>query len=533
MPNITFDSRDIGKAFKEQEFDKLVNGIGMDVEERKNGSVTVAITPNRPDMLSFAGLVRALSLHTGKARPKAYAVAGKPAISIKVTPAVMKVRPFIAAFVVRNIDLGGNALRYVIDFMEKLSDNYGRKRKKLAMGMHDLSSVNGALTYDAARNERFVPLHGSRPMSFEEILKGHAKGEEYGYTISGSANYPFLRDSEKVLSLIPIKNSEATKTTARTRDMLIDVTGTDKDAVEGAARMTACMFIDMGADVFPAIIAYPDRKEITPSLKSRRIRVELTNFEETIGVRSTAKSLARLAAREGYIARAVGGTITVDVAPYRTDVFNDQDVIEDLAVAYGYSAIKPIPVRGHSIGKESATNVRDNGIAMLMVGLGFSEAMNYYLSNEKLQFDMMRRKRGAGTITVAKSKTEMITMLRQQVLPELLQNLGNSSHERMPQRLFEIGKVFRLEGGKPVEETHVAFVSEHSKANFAEAKSVVDAIARHLGMKSSYAAHKDGAFVDGRCASFRFGTFGEISPEVLEGFGIEEPVVAGELVLSL
>jgi phenylalanyl-tRNA synthetase beta chain len=534
MPNVTFDAKDIAKLFAAKEFDSLVDGVGMEVEERKGGSVTVSVTPNRPDMLSFAGFMRALGLHSGKARPKTYAVAGKPALSIRVTPAVMRVRPFIAAFVVRNMDLKGNALRYVIDFTEKLSDNYGRKRKKLAMGMHDLDAVKGAIRYDAGHDGRFVPLRGSRAMSFAEILEGHAKGEEYGYTISrnGNADYPFLMDSEKVLSLIPIINSNATRTTARTRSMLVDVTGTDRNAVDDAARMTACMLIDMGAEVLPASIEYPGGKEITPSMRPRRIRVALKDFEETIGVRSTAKELAGIAAREGYIARALRGTIAVDVPPYRTDVLNGQDVIEDLAIAYGYQAIKPIPVRGHSIGRESDSNVRDNGIAMLMVGLGFTEAMNYYLSNERVQFGMMHREQGKGTITVAKSKTESITMLRRAVLPGLLQNLGGSSHERMPQRLFEIGKVFRLESGRPVEETHVAFVSEHSKANFAEAKSVVDALARYTGMRIGYKAHNDGAFIDGRCASFVDGLVGEITPEVLESFKIEEPVIGGEIVLE-
>ena len=534
MPNVTFDSKDIERLFPGKEFDKLIDSIGMEVEERKGGSVTISVTPNRPDMLSFTGLMRALDLHAGKAKPKTYAVARRSAFSIAVTPAVMRVRPFIAALVARDIRLKGNALRYVIDFTEKLSDNYGRKRNKLAMGIHDLSAINGAVVYDAKHDERFVPLNGARPMSFEEILKGHAKGEEYGYTISrnGNANYPFLRDSEKVLSLIPIINSDATKTTEHTTAMLVDVTGTDRNAVEDAARMTACMLIDMGAEVYPVNIEYPDRNEITPSMRVKRVTVALEDFENIIGVRSTAKKMADFAAREGYIARTAGKGIAVEVPPYRTDIFNEQDVIEDLAIAHDYASIAPMPVVGHSVGKESESNARRNGIAMLMVGLGYSEAMNYYLSNERLQFEMMHRKRGEGVIKVAKSKTEAITMLRQQVLPGLLQNLSDSAHERMPQRLFEIGSVFRLENGKPVEETHVAFVSEHSKANFAEAKSVVDALARYTGMRIGYKAHNDGAFIDGRCASFVDGLVGEITPEVLESFKIEEPVVGGEIVLE-
>lgn len=534
MPNITFNAKDIGRRFTAREFDRLVEEVGMEVEERAGDDITLAVTPNRPDMLSFTGFMRALELHAGKSRPRTYDIKGKPTLTVAVTGSVAKVRPFIAGLVATGLKLDGNSLKYVIDFTEKLSDNYGRRRRKLAMGMHDMKAVKGDLVYDAKHDGSLVPLRGSKPMAFAEVLKSHAKGGEYGYTISqeGNSNYPFLRDSEKVISLIPIINSDATRVTERTSAMFVDVTGIDKNAVDDAARMMACMLMDMGATVLQVKIAYPNGDEISPSMHTKQVKVMLKDFEERIGVSSNAREMAKLAAREGYAAKVSGAAITVSVPQYRTDVFNEQDVIEDLAIAYGYTNIKPAPISGHAVGAESAANEYLNGISMLMVGLGFSEAMNYYLSNEKVQFDSMRRGRSKSSITVAKSKTEAITMLRESVLPGLLQNLSDSAHERMPQRLFEIGSVFRLENGKPVEETHLAFVSEHSKANFSEAKSIIEAIARHLGAKAEYRQAKDGAFIEGRCAAAVGGLFGEISPEVLEAFRIEEPVVAGELVLA-
>ncbi len=533
MPNVTFDAKDIARMFKPEEFEKLLGEIGMELEGRKGDDVVVSVTPNRPDLLSFIGLMRALMLHAGRAKPRSYGVTGKPAFTVKVTPTVMKVRPYIAGLVATDLKLYGNTLRYLIDFTEKLGDNYGRKRRKLAMGLHDLRAIKGNLTYDAKHEGSLVPLRDGSAVSFEDVLKGHKKGSEYGYTITGgNRNYPFLKDSEKVLSLIPIINSDATRVTEKTTGMFIDITGTDRNAVNDVARMMACMLLDIGAKVAPVSIAYPNSREITPSMKARQIAVKPADFNDTIGTSLTAEELVKLAPLGGYSANVARGALAVGVPQYRTDVLNDQDVIEDLAMAYGYSSIKPVPVGGHSVGAENRSNADMDSLAMLLIGLGFSEAMNYYLTNERLQFDSMRRQRSKASITVAKSKTEAISMLRQSILPGLLQNLSDSAHERMPQRLFEIGSVFRLENGKPVEETHLAFVSEHSKANFADAKSAVDAIARHFGNKGAYRAYRDGAFIDGRCAAFMGGAFGEISPEVLETLKIEEPVVAGEIVLK-
>ncbi len=545
MATIDYSIKDLNDyGISEDKLPKLVESIGMEIEGIKDGEATMNITPNRPDLLDIVGFKRALLSFSGKIVPKDnfYSMDKEPAMEITVEDSVKSVRPYIAAMVVRNADLSGNKLKYLINFTEKLCDTYGRRRKKLAIGLHNLDAIKGPLVYDAVHDGELVPLGESKKMKFEEVIRKHGKGIEYGSIITANnpkALYPFLSDSKNVLSLIPITNSNITRVLGSTRNLLVELTGTSINAVMDALGMIACSFIDSGAEVQPCAIVYKNRTMNTPQLSYREFRIKKFSVDKTIGVIIDDNQMVTLANKMGHTAAKYGNFLLVGVPPYRLDVLNEQDVVEDLAIAYGYDRIQPLPVGGFSIGVPEDYRDYSNSASSLMIGLGFSEAMNTYLTNEKLNFESVAHKyEPASVVSIAYAKTEVTTMLRTSILPQLLQNLGQSMHERMPQKLFEIGSAFGVEKGR-IKETHLmGVVSEHSKANFAEMKSVVEAMMRQLGSgKYSIEDLDDPAFIKGRCACIRIdgktvGHFGEIAPQVLENFKLEEPVVAAEIMID-
>lgn len=517
--------------------------LGVDVDDSNEDEITLDISPNRPDLLDFTGFARAVLNFVGRREPKenTYKIDLEPLVDIKATPAVKDVRPFIAGIVAKNVDLTGNNLLYFINFTEKLCDTYGRRRKKFAIGLHNFDVISSPLVYDAAHEKEFVPLGMNKKMRFEEIIAKHAKGIEYSYTLKDSeeGKYPYLADAKNnIMGMIPIINSEFTRVTEQTNNLFVDITGTSKHGVDQACRLLACSFVDMGAKVHPCTVSYAAKKETTPTLEYRDIRVKISTIQRTLGVPIDPDKVIALANKLGHVAAKYGNSLLVRVAPYRVDVLNEQDIIEDIAIAYGYDRIDPLPVLGAFQGIPDEAIEYANRIARTMVGLGFMEAMNTYLTNEKVNFDGMTHKYDAeGTVKVSYSKTENMTMLRTNILHELLQNLSESRSERMPMRLFEIGSVFSVKGGKAVEGRNIAFVSEHSKANFSEIKSFTESALRYMRIDNYTIedAH-DSAFIEGRCAAIKVkgrsvGHFGELHPKVLENFGLEEPTVAAELEL--
>ena len=125
--------------------------------------------------------------------------------------------------------------------------------------------------------------------------------------------------------------------------------------------------------------------------------------------------------------------------------------------------------------------------------------------------------------------TEEFAFFRSSILPNLLSALADSKNEKLPIKLYEAGPV-----ATPTLAQSLSFASMHSKANFSEIKGVVMALLENMRKRTDVRAEDYGAFMPGRCAALVIdgnvvGHFGEIAPEVLSAFGLEQPVCACEI----
>jgi phenylalanyl-tRNA synthetase beta chain len=129
------------------------------------------------------------------------------------------------------------------------------------------------------------------------------------------------------------------------------------------------------------------------------------------------------------------------------------------------------------------------------------------------------------------------TIMRQSLLPGLMKNLADNKSESFPQRLFEasdVGKINKRIETMCERRLHVAAVSSHSTANFTEIKSVAEAFLASLGLRWQIKEAKHPSFLDGRTAAImikgkQLGILGEIHPQVLNNFELENPVAAFEI----
>jgi len=543
MATITFLKSDLIKESGLRKPEETVAKVGMEVESEEGNEITIDITPNRPDMLDIVGLSRQLAFHEGVRKPRAYAVSGDSGISVNVGSAVKKVRPYITAIVVKDISFTDDSLRYLINFSEKIGETLGRSRRKLAMGIHDLQAIKGNLVYDASHEGKMVTLLEGKEMSFSEVIANTQKGITYKGTIERKSEkqlFPFLKDEEKIISLIPITNSASTKTSVHTKSLFIDITGTDPYIVSKVADILACRFIDSGAKVYSVkVLMANGTVRSFPMLGSESVKVAAKGLNAIIGYEAKGLDIKSLALRSGYVIGAEKGKqLTVNVPPYRYDVLNEQDVYEDLLFAYGYDNVESVPVSSSNPGMPENFSEFANKVTETMIGLGYTEAYNNYLTNEKYEFELMGREYNRDeVISIKYAKTENISIMRCSILPALMHNLADSASEQMPYRIFEIGDVFKVLKGKVMENKHMAFVSEHSKADFAEAKSAVIAMLFSIGIEASFEQSSDSSFITGRCAAIvikdkEVGIIGEIHPAVLNNFGIEEPVIGCEIDLS-
>ncbi|MET1124986.1 MAG: phenylalanine--tRNA ligase subunit beta [Archaeoglobaceae archaeon] len=509
--------------------------IGCDIERVEEDHVDVEFFPNRPDLYSVEGVARALRGFLGIEKGlKRYEVS-EGEWEIFVDESVLPVRPKIAGCVVRGVEMSDEVIRSLMDVQEDLHWTLGRNRRKMAIGIHDLRKIKFPLTYRAVDGSfSFVPLDFDREMSVEEILREHPKGRQFAFILEGTSRYPMIVDaSGDAISFPPIINAEKTRVTEDTRDLFIDVTGFGEE-VDRALNIIACMLSDRGGKLESVRVVYPDRSERTPKLEVRRMEIDRSEIYSLLGFELSDEEVKDALERMRFGVE-VGEKIVVLIPAYRADIMHPWDVVEDVAIGYGYDRIVPSYPSTPGVGETHPWNDVRQLVREIMVGLGFLEVVTFTLTSERVLYENMRRsgEPWKDYVPVMHPLTSEHTVVRTSILPKLLELLSHNKHHEMPQKVFEVGDVVVAAKNR----LHLAACVTHSRANFAEIRSYVQALMRDLRVEWCAEVSSDGAFLEGRRADVvvdgkRVGVFGEVHPEVLERFGLTMPVAAFEIDLT-
>ena len=534
----------LGRDITVQEMAKQLPWIGFDIEEVGQDYVKVEFNPNRVDFCSYAGVARALNGFMGweTGLPKYEMKPGKTVLFID--EAVSGVRPYMLAAVVRNMKLDEDGIVDLMEMQEDLHWGVGRDRRKASIGVHNLDVVESPFTFTAVEpnSVRFVPLDKTDEMSLSEILHSHEKGKAYRHLVDWAEKYPLLVDRDgKVLSMPPVINGELTRVSSRTRNLFLDITGTDLRAVEKGLNVLATALADMGGEIESVKVRYPDHSLVSPDLAPEKIRLRVAYANELVGLRLSEKQVIECLERCRLGARKVGeGIVEVAVPAYRIDILHEVDLVEEVAIGYGYNRLKPTFPKSVTIGQEHKAHRLANVVRKIMTGVGFTEVMNFTLTNERWHYEMMRRK-PKNIIKLANPVSAEYTIARQRLLPSLMKNLMDNKHESFPQRLFEVSDVMDINMDLETRcerLLHVAAVSSHATANFTEIKSYAEALLANLGLKRwEVKAAEHQSFLEGRTAavyvrSKLIGLLGEVHPEALNNFELDNPVSAFEINLE-
>jgi phenylalanyl-tRNA synthetase beta chain len=507
--------------------------MGADIGKRaEEDYVDVEFFPDRPDLYSSEGVARAMQGFLGiKTGLVDYAVQ-KGTIVLQVEESVKSVRPIIGCAVVRDLEFSNEAIESLMGLQEDLHWGLGRNRRKVAIGVHDISCVTPPFRYFGADPARkFVPLDFSEEMSMHEILHKHPKGKDYGHILEGCERYPLIVDAnDQVLSFPPIINGDLTSVTEDTQDLFIDVTGTDPMAYK-ALNIVVTSLAERGGKIESVLVKRSEGDFVSPNLQPALWEVQASEANKLIGFDLTAQEFADCLQRMRFGARSKGTKVEVQVPAYRSDIMHSWDIFEDAAKAFGYDKLAAELPKTVTVGRAHPTELRKAEIREIMTGLGYLETMPFTLTNEKVHFEwMMRPLAPAGATSVLHPISELHTILRTSLLSSLLEIFAINQHHSLPQRIFAAGDVVVNKKTK----MHLASASIHSGANFSEIRSVVDAVLQELAINADIVPSEDGALLPGRGADLLangklIGCFGELHPRVLQNFGLEQPVVALEL----
>ncbi len=528
---------------------EMLQSAKGEVEKIEGDRITISLEDaNRPDMWSIEGFAREVraALGTGGGLPAIRI--GKSDFSIRVDAGLRTIRPYMAAVAVRGARLNDEIIKGLMQTQDKIDGTYGRNRRKSSIGLYNLDGLSWPLSYSLTgpNENHFIPLGFSSRMSPAEIMEKHPKGQEHGRLLSGFPKWPIFRDSKgSVLSLPPITNSaDLGKITAATRNVLVEVTGTDWATVSNVLRIMTIALMERGGRPFQVSIEYPyqvdgKRKLVTPDFEPRKVRADAADIDRLLGTDLGAGRMAALLGKAQCRATARGGRLEVLAPAWRTDIMHWVDVAEDIAIHLGYKNIAPIPPALPTVGAADDREKYSDRVRELLIGMKMQEVLNFVLTSNGDVLGRMNMP-GERLVEIENPVSSEYSVLRHWLLPGLMKFLAANRIHDYPQKVFEVGDcvvsdALAAERSRTVRK--VAFAIAHDRANLTQIKSAVEELLRNLGVKWDVAAGEHPSIIGSRCGEIivkgrKAGLFGEIHPAVLQKWGIEMPVIAAELDLE-
>ena len=551
-----------GSEYIIEDWVSKLSQIGCVVEGSDEEGIEIEVFPDRPDLLSHETMARAARAFLGDEIQSPEIETLDSGIILQVDSSLQSVRPVIMAAVVKGVETGHNQeeidefIQTLMDHQEKLHLSIGRKRKFSSIGVHDLSTLSPPFkVITVPESHSFVPLAMEEKMTIKQILTEHPKGVEYANLMEELNDYPVILDSnDDVLSFPPIINGAHTTVNDSTTDFFIDVTGWDERAVEACLLLICLSLAERGGKIEHVQVNGCDGEvRLTPNMKSKQHRVSDRLIHRILGVKldnlEIAKAIQKMGGglvtsrtvtdgvnqAERWADLEVGEREHVIAMPrWRSDIMHSIDIVEDIAIGYGYENMPNTLSSVHLDAIPLASAHLHRRVRESLRSLNLQETQSLTLSNSRVQFKHPRWKELGEVTELANPITVDHTMMRQRILPSLMQLLSANRHHELPQRVYELGTVVSNSQNK----TRAAWACAEVGGGFSAAKGFAQALLRDLGANLNEIIWQpietgQGPWLEGRGARVliqekEVGQIGELDPNVSSDFGLRVPIQAGE-----
>ena len=467
----------------------------------------IDIPANRYDLLCMEGLVMSLLVFLEKMETPRFSVtvpAESEILTMNVEDSTSSVRPFVVCAVLRGVTFTADSKASFIALQDKLHQNICRKRTLVAIGTHDLDTIEGPFTYAARApgSFSFVPLNKDVEVTGAGVMDMYAEDpnlKAYLPIIRDEPAYPVIFDAQdRVLSLPPIINGDHSKITTETKNVFIECTATDHTKACIVLNTMVSMFAQYAATPFQVEavkVVYPEGDPRTgrtlpvyPDLTPRQAQADIEYITTSIGVKIEPDTIAHLLSRMMLDATISddGSSVSVLVPPTRSDVMHACDIMEDVAIAYGFNNIPKTHPKTSTVGRQLPINKLTDLLRIEVAQFAFVEVLTMALCSHADAFENLNRPDdGATAVCIGNPKSADFELARPSLMGGLLKTLQSNSHHSYPQQLFEVSDVILKDPSRDVgarNERRLAAIYTNSSAGFEVVHGLLDRVMAVLGV---------------------------------------------------
>ncbi len=439
----------------------------------------IAVTPNRPDLLSHIGVAREIHAMSR----------GKFVIpAVKVREGKSPIDTHVRVSIVDKDNCLRFAARGVLGVTIGPSPGWLQRRLRAA-GLRPRNNVVDITN--------FVMLECGHPLhAFDlALLKGHeiivrqAREGTSFTTLDGiehrlPGGCVMVCDAEREVSIAGIMGGANSEISESTTDVILESAywrpssirrtsknlGISTDASQrferGADPQAVVYALDRAAQLINEIAGGEVAKgtiDVYPKkFSEREVQLRPDRANALLGGDLTrAEITALLRLLEIRLVRSTGNKLTFRVPTRRVDLEREIDLIEEIARVHGYDKVRDVTSAKVDFAHPfSRTNVTDQ-VRELLVGMGFQEALSSSM------MDQDRAGLGGGVpVSIVNPQNKDMGYLRTSLIPGLIEAVArNQSYGSFDVRLFEIGHVFSVDESPKkklvenyLEEEHVCFV---------------------------------------------------------------------------
>ena len=541
----------IGKNITKEEIIQTLIDLGMDVKGETNDipkKLKIEITAEKMDMVSEIGIARAISYYKEikKDFPNFSTLPPKYKVIVKDCENLQKTRPKTCAAILRDIPNSKDFLEHIIELQEKLHTSHGRDRKKAAIGIYPLEKIKFPIFFRAElpENIKFHPLGEQKTMKAKEILEQTQAGKKYSHLLKNHTHYPIFEDSNKeILSMPPIINSEDTgKVREHHKNLFIEVSGHNEVHLDNILKIIITECIELGTKAEQILVTYEkSKKKYILKLNPQKITVSKKYINSLIGLNLNDKEIQNLASKMILqVTEKNQDKLEFKYPCFRTDIWAQSDIVDDIARAYGFNNIKITHNSVNSQGSYLPQTHTKKSIKKTLIGMGFLETYSYMLTQTNTQFTKMELEPQENYEQIKNACEQGINMLRTSLLPEILTFLTRNRKYKYPQNVFEMGETIhknKKKETKAEEKYKLCCTIASPTSNYTKIKEIIDTLSHIHNLNLSFKRKTYSFLIEGRSAKILYkekeiGFIGEIAPKVLSNFNLLVPLSCFEIDIT-
>ncbi len=455
--------------------------------------IDVEVTSNRGDCLSHIGIAREYAAATGKelklpevelgeSQRCASELAGveiiEPELCPRYTARVIegaKVGPSPAWLKRRLEAVGVRSVNNIVD-----ATNYAMMETGQPPHAFDYAKINKGkiIVRKAVAGEQIVSIDGSKcELTSGMLIIADPKGPVAIAGVMGGLDTEVGDSTTAILLEDAYFDPVSVRTTSRALalpseaafrfERIVDIENIDR-----ASRRTAQLIVQVaGGKVSKGLIdVYPGKA------KPRQVALRLSRLNKLLGIEVPVKKAVEILTRLSFQPRRDGDVVLCSVPSWRSDVYREVDLIEEVARVYGYDKVPTEQKIRIEVAPVDARQKMVQAIGRYLNGCGFYETINVSFIDRSIA-ELFVQNQSGEHLAVKDVSRKSANLLRQSLLPSLLsvmksnRNVGNS-----PCRIYEIADTFvpaGKSGGLPIEKTKLAFACD---SDFRDVRGVIEGL---------------------------------------------------------